>query len=522
MITLGNKDIKDIQRGVTPVNSVYRGNTLVWSRKASYEGLTIVANAPSTFGLVSVPKEEVMAEIRAMEAKRNGGIMLMSGSVGVMQLGTYQTLEYSLDGNTWLPLDTTTTVNLNDGQEMYVRGKLTGNNTSSDYTQFFITGDVSLKGNINYIWNYENPNAPLYNYCGYGLFRASPGITDVSQLVLPSTTLSNYCYSSMFNYCENLVKAPKVLPATTLATNCYYQMFYNCNSLTEAPKLPAMSLANYCYYQMFYGCTSLTTAPELPATTLGSECYDSMFYNCKSLVNAPKTLPATTLVNWCYDSMFEGCTSLEEAPQILATTLALYCCNEMFKDCTKLKSVTETLPATAMRNSCYSSMFKNCTSLTKAPKILAEDSDSSCFYSMFEGCSSLKEVPEMTLYVGSTWACFNMFKNCTSLTEVPITFNIRQTASSGCNEAFYGCTSLEKSPTIIGTFAETCMQQMFLNCSKLNYIKCLCSGYKPATATNNWVYGVSPTGTFVKKTGVDWEIGDNGIPNGWEIIEVDD
>lgn len=33
-------------------------------------------------------------------------------------------------------------------------------------------------------------------------------------------------------------------------------------------------------------------------------------------------------------------------------------------------------------------------------------------------------------------------------------------------------------------------------------------------------YGVSPTGTFVKKAGVDWPTGNSGIPSGWTVVEV--
>ena len=47
--------------------------------------------------------------------------------------------------------------------------------------------------------------------------------------------------------------------------------------------LPVTTLTSYCYYSMFSGCTSLMTAPELPATTLATQCYREMFYGCTSL-----------------------------------------------------------------------------------------------------------------------------------------------------------------------------------------------------------------------------------------------
>ena len=73
------------------------------------------------------------------------------------------------------------------------------------------------------------------------------------------------------------------LPATTLTNYCYSNMFNGCSKLTTAPALPATTLANNCYSYMFHGCISLTTAPALPATTLANNCYNRMFYECKNL-----------------------------------------------------------------------------------------------------------------------------------------------------------------------------------------------------------------------------------------------
>ena len=65
----------------------------------------------------------------------------------------------------------------------------------------------------------------------------------------------------------------------------FRELFYGCNKLISAEHLimPATSLYNYCYEYMFEGCTSLTTAPELPALKLYNYCYRYMFKNCTSL-----------------------------------------------------------------------------------------------------------------------------------------------------------------------------------------------------------------------------------------------
>ena len=116
------------------------------------------------------------------------------------------------------------------------------------------------------------------------------------------------------------------LPVTTLSDYCYSNMFNGCTSLTTPPELPATTLVQRCYETMFFGCTSLTVAPELPATTLANNCYEGMFVECTSLTTAP-TLPATTLAHGCYWNMFNGCTSLNSIT-CLATDISAWYCTE--------------------------------------------------------------------------------------------------------------------------------------------------------------------------------------------------
>ena len=121
-------------------------------------------------------------------------------------------------------------------------------------------------------------------------------------LLLPATTLTDYCYEGMFEY----------------------------SYISRAPQLPSKTLAPVCYWYMFEGCTYLTTAPALPATTLAERCYSGMFKGCTSLTTAP-VLPAPTLVYSCYYGMFDGCSSLN-AVECLATNLGSYTTSTWLKD----------------------------------------------------------------------------------------------------------------------------------------------------------------------------------------------
>ena len=60
---------------------------------------------------------------------------------------------------------------------------------------------------------------------------------------------------------------------------------------------------------------------------------------------------------------------------------------------------------------------------------------------------------------------------------------------------------------------------MFSGCSNLNTIKLGYTGYfadAPSNAFNNWVRGVSSTGTFYYNGG-DIQEGDSAIPTGWSV-----
>jgi len=67
----------------------------------------------------------------------------------------------------------------------------------------------------------------------------------------------------------------------------------------------------------------------------------------------------------------------------------------------------------------------------------------------------------------------------------------------------------------------SCYRYMFNGCFKLSYIKCLATtGINENNSTTNWVYGVASTGTFIKDVNVTWPTGNNGIPTGWNYVNL--
>lgn len=195
--------------------------------------------------------------------------------------------------------------------DVYVYGNVMSLIHASDFaTNFTMTGDW------NFAYLFAQPkkkyNDPVVEVT---TIKSHP----TNDIVLPATTLTNYCYAGMFEGCKGITRAPS-LPATTMKNGCYQEMFRS-SGLVTAPELPCTVFDPYyydgdgehgsidCYMQMFQDCTSLTTAPALPATTLVHGVYQFMFQGCTSLTTAP-VLPATKLADQAYCNMFEGCTSL--------------------------------------------------------------------------------------------------------------------------------------------------------------------------------------------------------------------
>lgn len=196
----------------------------------------------------------------------------------------------------------------------------------------------------------------------------------------------------------------------------------------------------------------------------------NLFYGCTGLTDAGDlVLPATTLSPFCYCQMFAGCSNLVEGPELPAETLTLECYERMFDGCTNLSKAPE-LPASSLNSDCYNGMFAGCTSLTEAPELPATSLAPSCYKYMFSGCTGLVAAPELPATTSNYMACY---------------------------------------------------EAMFYDCTNLNYVKCLTTNISGIACTQNWLYNVSPTGTFVKNASMSsWSTGKDGIPDGWTVQDA--
>lgn len=199
--------------------------------------------------------------------------VLTEGTISWKSIGSGMDKEisYRINGSSWTSITSGSDVTINVNADDVVEFK--GNNQTyakdrNNYSGFEGgTATFNIEGNIHsllYGDDFANNNSltnSTYQFCS--LFKKA-NVVSAENLILPASTLKDYCYRALFSLCTTLQQAP-VLPATTLATGCYWYMFEQCAVFT-APELNATNLVKECYGHMFEGCSNLNYIKCLAST----------------------------------------------------------------------------------------------------------------------------------------------------------------------------------------------------------------------------------------------------------------
>ncbi len=217
----------------------------------------------------------VSFELTAMEAGNPLTIEAAPGTNGYIRVINPPEgagMKYSKNKGPKIPIESYIEIHLeqNDVVQFY------GNGT--DYSNTKIVSDInmSLSGNIMSLVDEDNfaTITTMEGASFAGLFAGNTHGINASSLLLPATTLSKNCYSSMFAECSEMDGGPAELPALTLAPGCYSNMFKGCNMISwaETLVLPATELVDSCYFNMFDGCSNLEALICLATTINGTDC----------------------------------------------------------------------------------------------------------------------------------------------------------------------------------------------------------------------------------------------------------
>ena len=102
------------------------------------------------------------------------------------------------------------------------------------------------------------------------------------------------------------------------------------------------------------------------------------------------------------------------------------------------------------------------------------------------------------------------------------------TATNAFKESFKNRTNVDIDPEkelvlSAETVGTSGYLSMFEGCTSLTSIRCLATNYSGDSYTKQWLQNAKNTAecTFYKKAGAVWNTGTNGIPDKWNVVEVD-
>lgn len=436
--------------------------------------------------------------------------------------------EYSVDsGSTWSYLaDGQSTSSVNSGETIMFKAIRLTPSSSDGIGTLVPSANASVQGNVMSLVYYDDfvGQTEIFNqYQFLGLFYQGTHITSAENLILPSRTLENSCYRSMFNGCTSLTTAP-ALPATTLVEGCYFGMFNGCTSLNYIKCLATDKSALECTQYWVSGVTGTgdfvksasmtgwrTGVSGIPSgwrvrndgepapppysqqyLTIESVNNNNTIYFSTADTGVTKTISASTDggATWTeYTSTNTG-SGTTIATLNRGDKLLLKGTNAAYTNTVSFYTITNKINATA---NFY--LYGNIMSLISGDSFSNADTLATgyTFYQFFKGTGVVNAE--------------NLIMPATTLTE-------------RCYyQMFSGCTSLTTAPALPATtLATTCYQGMFYGCTNLNSITCLATDIPTSNCTQNWVKGVAASGTFTKAASMSsWTTGTGGIPSNWTV-----
>ena len=222
-------------------------------------------------------------------------------AVKIITTGTPYTtsFKYSIGGDLWQDYQLSSVIEFNDfivfsGQTGHLSKNLT------NYYRFQITGNVNIEGNLADLINNQTMSD---THVFANLFVNCNTIKDSSNLVVPSSNLTNACFMQMFSGCIGLTAGVSSLPATTVPISGYQSMFEKCSGMVTGPSvLPATTIGQEAYRAMFNECRVMTTPMYLSATSISTRGLRYMFNNNFKLnyieVNFTAWGDSNAMANW--------------------------------------------------------------------------------------------------------------------------------------------------------------------------------------------------------------------------------
>lgn len=372
------------------------------------------------------------------------------------------TLYYSTDDkttwNSYSDNNLNTLATLAAGEKMYCYG-LSAPCIQSQFSQFNITGDVSLSGRITTLadmYGTDNAQDNAFNQ----LFAYCEGITDISGLVFP-LYISSYCFYRTFYENTNLVTLPDTIGAASLQDYAFYSTFENCYSIQTVPVnfIKDVQLLNYmCFYHTFYNCSSITSISKFPIVPGGTyQYYDETYGYCTSLTSIDLSyiegkVGQEGVVSLGTDHGMFPYSGITDVDLSGVTSLGSYGLKRFLLNCENLVSVDISNIETASGSYSLEEFVKGCPLLTSIDLTKLTQVGSGCCNNMCNGDTSLSEIK-----IGVTDWDTNSFVNYVQDVAASGTFYKTSTASIPVDSTNGIPTGWTVVDGVVGTIDETNM-----------------------------------------------------------------
>ena len=197
-------------------------------------------NTPVTSHSTDIPQDEQEKELDSIEIPLTLEA-ITAGNIYLLSKNAFERI--SIQKNNGLIVDTAEIIEVQPGDKIhfygnnYKYGEADPNSLTNSPVNLTIkcTADCYVYGNVMSLLYYTKFTGKTQipdKYAFQKFFQNNTHIKnhEILDIVLPATTLSDYCYANMFQGCSGLTRAPE-LPATKLAKECYSFMFCDCEKL---------------------------------------------------------------------------------------------------------------------------------------------------------------------------------------------------------------------------------------------------------------------------------------------------
>lgn len=406
-------------------------------------------------------------------------------------------LEYSYNKKTWFSFDA------NNGCKMY-----------SELPIYFKAGNTTTAwSNGIYAWEW-NPSTKVKVY---GDLRSVLGRGEIHM---------GWMLVNMFSS-SNIIKCPD-LYSPSLNQSGFYNSLCRDSSITEPPKIYATGNVSKQAFEHVFRATQLIHAADF--TSINNNAvheYAAAFRECKNLKEMAKTKEEFSNSDSILRETYLGCSSLIDTDRKITFSngIGSYGMNLTLEGCSSIISTPTIKVKGNVDQYAFNKTFYNCSSLVESRIDLSGVTSMSSagynFYQMFSGCTKLKNAPitPTSALSASQYAFYGMFMNCGNLEEAPY-FKFTTVSSYSAGNMFRNCVKIKTAPPLRPkTLVSNCYYYMFYGCSNLKSIYWYADTAPTSTYCNNWVYGVSPTGTFYRDIDATWTIsyGNSNVPTGWKV-----